>query len=305
MEEKELVKLLSYTLLKEVKECMDKELQNYIEETKPSEKIINVDKNTFFQRALNSRIIYIGEMHNSKTITSENYKIFRQIFSSREKERCALCLEFIPYDAEIIKYIYKQLSLKELFSQISSIEKILPQEKITGKVFRKENYKELLKYCRKHKIYTIGIDKREENSLVKRDILAAKIISEICLKYDYVVVIGGNHHIHPLHLPRIIEKKISNTPCSYLITDHEQILHFNYGLYEDKKYSNLFFKRLVKFKEFFDCYFKILEFNKEGRKVIFLEDLVKRYQEAYNKKLWLTEKDRKYLEKIAPIKIMI
>ncbi len=306
----DLIKILSFLLFEDAKRSFDNELLLYIEETRPSSTLQESNEEDFLKKAVSSRIVYIGEMHNSKTILKENLRLFTRIYDILKKnnKKFALCLEFVPYNAEIEKYINGEIKLEKLFSQISNIEGILSQERFIGKVFKKENYKDLLKYCKEHKICVRGTDKRDETSLIKRDFFAADIIARTAQEYDCVVVMGGNHHVHPTHLPKIVQKKLShynlssNFSSTYLLTDHESMLHFIEGWYKDERYENLFYRRLVEFREFFNCYFRILEFDK-GKKNIFYEDLDKACKKLFNKKLWFEKKDIKYLETIAPIDI--
>ncbi len=162
-------------------------------------------------------IVYVGDYHTLKLAQQTYLELVQALVSG--KRRVVLALEFIEGRAQASLDAF----LAGRLSETAFLRRI-------GHPYRGDfdiwpSFREILAFARKHRVEVVAIDRRAPGprSLEQRDAFAARQIAAVAKADDrpLVMVLMGQFHIAPAHLPSLVQRQLGAT------TRADQIVYQN------------------------------------------------------------------------------
>lgn len=153
-----------------------------------------------------SEIVYVGDYHTLRSAQETYLSLVEDARS--DGRRVVLALEFVEgrFQSELNRYLSRALP-EELFLQRLGLR--------GDPVSIWNGFRPVLAYARTHGLEVVAIDSRARGtrSLVLRDRYAAERIAKVAKAKDAprVLVLMGQYHVAPSHLPAAVEEALRGT----------------------------------------------------------------------------------------------
>lgn len=173
--------------------------------TRASSTYVSVsDIETLTAAACDADVIYVGDFHTCKQAQRTYLELLKRI---SEKRPVVAAMEIIPSRHQLVLDAWLRGALDE-------------DELLDGVRFHQHwpfdnfpNFRPIFEHCRDHQIPMMGIDVRLSGprSLRERDRHAANIIADVRARHPdaVVLVLIGDLHISPSHLPRSVNEALN------------------------------------------------------------------------------------------------
>ncbi len=164
-------------------------------------------------RVAASDIVFVGDYHTLRTAQSAYLELAQR--SARSKRRLVLALEFVEsrYQSVLDAFLAGRLTQRGFLMRIGHAP--------AGSFDLWRGFWPILEFAKKQKLEVVAIDRRASGPkrLQLRDEGAAKVISKIARAEDrpLVLVLMGQYHVAPAHLPHHVKAELKATPRELLV----------------------------------------------------------------------------------------
>lgn len=175
------------------------------------------------QAIARAQVVFLADFHALKQSQRSQLRILRELESSADS--LILGVEFIDaaYQRELDLYLSGDLSEKEFLQRIYWTQ---------NWGFDWDHYKPLLQWAVKHNVYVRALNRsfavRSQRSLRERDRFSGEIVADLVTQFPLhkIVVIYGDLHLAPEHLPREIQKNVASPLKFCFVYQNSEDLYF-------------------------------------------------------------------------------
>lgn len=178
----------------------------YLRRTRQARRVLTQE--AAVERVLESDVVYVGDYH---TLPLAQRTYLELVDRARQTgRRVVMALECVEgrHQLALERYVAGALSEKSFLARMG--------HEAGGDLPLWEGFRPLLAYARQHRVDTLGIDRRASGSksLEVRDAYAAARIAAAARASDrpLVLVLVGQYHVAPCHLPAQVQALLENAP---------------------------------------------------------------------------------------------
>ncbi|MBM4777671.1 MAG: ChaN family lipoprotein [Archangiaceae bacterium] len=165
------------------------------------------------RRVADADIVHVGDYHTLRFAQRAYLELVKQALQTGR--RVVLALEFVEgrHQETVRRYQAGKLSDRAFLERIG--------HPYSGAFDIWPHFKPIFELAKKERLELVAIDKRASGSrsLITRDTYAAKLIAQIARAHDrpLVLVLMGQYHVAPPHLPACVSKALGSTQRRQLI----------------------------------------------------------------------------------------
>lgn len=190
--------------------------RRYEQATRRSKRVISLDD--VHARVAAADVVYVGDYHTLRAAQTAYLELVKAAL--RTRRRVVLALEFVETKAQatLDAFLAKKISEKKFLEAI-------------GTPFIWPGFAPILELARVKKLEVLAIDRRAKGprSLDVRDEAASKPIAEALNADDrpLVMVLMGQYHVAPGHLPKHVEARLAAPPSSLIVYQNAEAIYWS------------------------------------------------------------------------------